>query len=113
MMDLAIARLKERGLLDRTEIVLGAVDDLPPDERFDAATLTGLLHHLPGDEAKRAVLRSIAQRLRPGAPLVLAANHYTYSRQPFLVDVWGERWRQQGAGADEVDAKRAKILQGG
>ena len=27
MMDLAVARLSERGLLDRTEIVLGVVDD--------------------------------------------------------------------------------------
>jgi tRNA (cmo5U34)-methyltransferase len=112
MMDLAVTRLRERSLLDRTEIVLGAVDDLPPDERFDAATLIGVLHHLPGDEAKRAILRSIAQRLRPGAPLVLAGNHYAYASQPLLLAAWGERWRQQGASADEVEAKRAKILQG-
>jgi tRNA (cmo5U34)-methyltransferase len=112
MMDLAVARLKESGLLDRTEVVLGRVDDLLPDDRFDAATLIGVLHHLPGDEAKRAILRSIAQRLRPGAPFVLAGNHYAYASQPLLLAAWGERWRQQGAGPEEVIAKRAKILQG-
>ena len=111
MMDLAIARLAEHGFLDRTEVVLGTVDLLPLVERFDAATLIGVLHHLPGDEAKIAVLRCIAQRLRPGAPLVLAGNYYAYASQPLLLAAWGERWRQQGASADEVEAKRARILQ--
>src|SRR5215218_7661328 len=54
MIDLAVARLNEAGLLERTEVVLGTVDDLPADERFDAATLIGVLHHLPGDEASVA-----------------------------------------------------------
>lgn len=112
MMDLAVARLTTHGLLDRTEVVLSTVDHLPPVERFDAATLIGVLHHLPGDEAKHAILRSIAQRLRPGAPLILAGNHYAYASQPLLLAAWGERWRQQGASPDEVEAKRAKILQG-
>jgi tRNA (cmo5U34)-methyltransferase len=112
MMDLAVARLNERGLLDPTHVVLGTVDDLSPDERFDAAALIGVLHHLAGDEAKRGILRSIAQRLEPGAPFVLARNHYAYASQPLLLAAWGERWRQQGASADEVIAKRAKILQG-
>jgi tRNA (cmo5U34)-methyltransferase len=112
MMELAVARLEESGLLDRTDVVLGTVDDLPSDERFDAATLIGVLHHLPGDEAKRAILRSLARRLRPGAPLVLACNHYAYASQPLLLAAWGERWRQQGANPDEVTTKRAKILQG-
>ena len=112
MMDLAVTRLTEHGLLDRTAIVLGTVDDLSAEARFDAATLIGVLHHLPGDEAKRAVLRSIAQRLRSGAPLVLAGNHYAYASQPLLLAAWGERWRQQGASADEIEARRARILQG-
>jgi tRNA (cmo5U34)-methyltransferase len=88
------------------------VDDLPIDEPFDAATLIGVLHHLPGDEAKRAILRSLALRLKPGAPLVLAGNYYSYGSQPLLLAAWGERWRQQGAGPEDVLAKRAKILQG-
>lgn len=112
MMELAVARLTERDLLSRTKIVLGTVDDLPPDERFDAATLIGVLHHLPGDAAKRAILRSIAEHLPPGAPFVLAGNHYAYKSQPLLLAAWGERWRQQGAGPKEVEAKRAKIMQG-
>jgi tRNA (cmo5U34)-methyltransferase len=112
MMDIACARLKQSGLIERTEIHLGYVDDLPPDRRFDAATLIGVLHHLPGDDAKRAILRSLAARLPPGAPLILAGNCYAYADQPLLLAAWGERWRMQGATRDEVEAKLGKILQG-
>ena len=112
MMDLAVARLTESGLRDRTEIRLGTVADLPEDEHFDAATLIGVLHHLPGDAAKQAILGAIAARLKPGAPLVLAGNHQAYASQPLLLAAWGERWRQQGASPEEVTAKRGKILQG-
>jgi tRNA (cmo5U34)-methyltransferase len=112
MMDIALARLTETGLIDRTEVLLGTVDDLPVDRRFDAATLIGVLHHLPGDEAKRHILRSLATRLKPGAPLILAGNRYPYANQPLLLAAWGERWRMQGATLEEVRAKLGKILQG-
>lgn len=112
MLALAVARLEERGLDQRTEVVRGTVADLPEGETFDAGTLIGVLHHLPGDEAKRAILADIARRLRPGAPLILAGNHHSYASQPLLLAAWGERWRQQGAGPAEVEAKRARILQG-
>ena len=71
-----------------------------------------MLHHVPGDEAKGALLRSIQMLLKPGAPLVLAGNQYAYASQPLLLDAWGQRWRQQGASADEVKARLGKILQG-
>lgn len=112
MMELTVGRLEEYGLLDRTEVVPGTVDDLPSEACFDAGTLIGVLHHLPGDDAKRASLRSLAQRLKPGAPLVLACNYYAYASQPLLLAAWGERWRQQGAGPEEVMSRRARILQG-
>jgi tRNA (cmo5U34)-methyltransferase len=76
MMDIAIAQLEQRGLTARTDIHIGYVDDLPSGQRFDAATLIGVLHHQPGDIAKRQLLGSIASRLRPGAPLILAGNRY-------------------------------------
>jgi len=112
MLDLAAARVREAGLDGRTEIVLGIVDDLPADRRFDATTLIGVLHHLPGDDAKRAILRSLAARLKPGAPLVLAGNRFAYASRLLLLKAWGERWRMHGAGPDEVQAKLGKILQG-
>lgn len=112
MLDLAVAKLREHGLADRAEVHLGYVDDLSPEERFDAATMIGVLHHLPGDDARQAILRSIATRLKPEAPLVLGGNHYAYSSQPLLLAAWGERWRMNGASPEEVEGKLGKILQG-
>ncbi|WLH37996.1 class I SAM-dependent methyltransferase [Pseudomonas sp. FP2196] len=112
MLEAATQHLQANDLLHRTQMHLGHVDDLPADESFDAATLIGVLHHLNGDEPKRAILQSIQARLKPGAPLIIAGNHYAYASQPLLLAAWGQRWRQQGASADEVQAKLGKILQG-
>ncbi|WP_085718833.1 class I SAM-dependent methyltransferase [Pseudomonas sp. B28(2017)] len=112
MLEAATQQLQANDLLERTDVHLGHVDDLPADESFDAATLIGVLHHLPGDDAKRELLQSVRARLKPGAPLIVAGNHYAYASQPLLLEAWGHRWRQQGASPDEVKIKLGKILQG-
>ncbi|WP_339446968.1 SAM-dependent methyltransferase [Pseudomonas sp. EA_5y_Pfl2_R50] len=112
MLAAATQQLQANDLLRRTQVHLGHVDDLPADERFDAATLIGVLHHLDGDDAKQHILRTLHARLKPGAPLIVAGNHYAYASQPLLLAAWAQRWRQQGASADEVQAKLARILQG-
>lgn len=112
MLDLARARLEATGLAGRVVFQPGYVTDLAPAARFDAATLIGVLHHLPGLAAKRAILAAIAAHLPPGAPLVLAGNYRAYASQPLLMAAWGNRWRMQGATAEEVEARLGKILQG-
>ena len=112
MLAIATARIVEAGMVERTDIVLGSVHDLPNEPLFDAATLIGVLHHLPGDESKRDILHAIASRLRPCGPLILASNHYSYASEPLMLEAWGKRWRMQGATPDEVKAKLDKILQG-
>lgn len=112
MLDLTIARLKESGFSERTEVHPGYVDDLPLKRSYDAATLIGVLHYLPGDDAQRAMLNSLAARLKPGAPLILACNRYAYASQPLLLAASAERWRMQGASPDEVKAKLGTILHG-
>jgi tRNA (cmo5U34)-methyltransferase len=112
MLEIARTRIAEAGMTERTEVILGRIEDLPNEPIFDAATLIGVLHHLPGDEAKQGILHAIASRLKPGAPLILAGNHYAYASELLLLKAWGERWRMQGATPDEVKAKLSKILQG-
>lgn len=112
MMDVTAGRLNELGLIGRAKLQIGYVEDLPADRAFDAATLIGVLHHLPGAEAKSAMLGAIAARLKRGAPLIVAGNRFAYGAQPLLMAAWAERWRMQGASPAEVEAKRGKILQG-
>jgi len=112
MLEAAKQQLAANNLLEKTELHLGHVEDLPADASYDAATLIGVLHHLEGDDAKRQILRSIRAHLKPGAPLIVAGNQYAYASQPLLLAAWGQRWRQHGASADEVKSKLGKILQG-
>jgi tRNA (cmo5U34)-methyltransferase len=111
MMDIARYRVEEAGLTGRTEFHTGWVQDLV-HEKFDAATLIGVLHHIEGNEAKHSILTAVATMLKPGAPLILAGNRFAYTSQPLSLTAWGERWRMQGASPDEVRGKLAKILQG-
>ncbi len=71
-----------------------------------------VFHHLPGQDAKQSILRDIATRLKSGAPLILAGNHYAYASQPLVMAAWAERWRMNGASGDEIKSKLGKILQG-
>jgi tRNA (cmo5U34)-methyltransferase len=112
MLEAAKQQLETNNLLERTAMHLGYVEDLAADESYDAATLIGVLHHLEGDDAKRQILRSVRAHLKPGAPLIVAGNHYAYASQPLLLAAWGQRWRQHGASPDEVKVKLGKILQG-
>ncbi|WP_323119899.1 class I SAM-dependent methyltransferase [Burkholderia alba] len=112
MLDLARASLAAAGLTARATLIHGDVDALPATPGFDGATLIGVLHHVPGDTAKAALLAALACRLKPGAPLVLAGNYRRYADHPPLLDAWRQRWRMHGASADEIERKLAKILEG-
>lgn len=112
MLDLARTHLIEAGVSDQVETVLGTVDDLDPSPSFDAAIMIGVLHHLKGDAAKQTILQQIAMRVQPGAALVVAGNYRAYASQPLLMAAWASRWRMNGSGPDEVEAKMSKILEG-
>jgi tRNA (cmo5U34)-methyltransferase len=110
MLELCLSRIAAAGLTRRTDAILGYVDDVAIDPLFDAATLIGVLHHLPGEDAKLDILRAIASRLKAGAPLVLAANYRPYKSQPLLLRAWKERWRLLGARPDDLQTRFANIV---
>ena len=111
MIAIARDRLGARGLLDRTDLIESGVDALPQTPH-DAATLIGVLHHLPDAAARVALLGAIARRLKPGAPLIVGGNYRTYDSEPLLRAAWRQRWRQQGLPADTAEAQFARIAQG-
>lgn len=65
-----IARKKLR-LFKNQKLLVGKVKGLPDGLKYDAATLSLVLHFLPDNGAKSNLLKSIAQRLAKGAPLII------------------------------------------
>jgi tRNA (cmo5U34)-methyltransferase len=112
MLELARAALAGNGLKGSVDTILGNLTDIPAEPCFDAAIMIGVLHHLPGETAKREIMEQLAERLKPGAPLILAGNYRAYASEPMLMAAWAARWRMHGAGPDEVRAKMDKILEG-
>ncbi|MBS0429134.1 MAG: class I SAM-dependent methyltransferase [Proteobacteria bacterium] len=112
MLEQAMERVSGAGLSNRVERFDGAVESLPSTRKFDAATLIGVLHHIPSDEGKDALLGELAARLHPGAPLVVACNRCAYESQPLFLDAWARRWRMAGASDEEVATKLGRIRLG-
>lgn len=109
MLDVARDNVATAGAADRVSFQCGTIADVGTDDRYDAATLIGVLHHVPGAESKVATLRGIADRLHDDAPLVLASHHGRFSEQPLLLDAWMERSRLHGASSEQVAAMREKL----
>jgi tRNA (cmo5U34)-methyltransferase len=111
MIDIARDRVARYGLTARVSLVHGTTDDLPADARFDAATCLMVLHMLPDDGAKLALLKPIAERLQPGAPLILT-DAFGAALPEAYVPAW--RWFQRGMGRqeDEIAALEQQVRAG-
>jgi tRNA (cmo5U34)-methyltransferase len=79
-------KVADSGLTERVRLYACGVGDLPEFEQYDAATLLLVLHFLPDDGAKAALLADLGRRLKPGAPLVLA---------DLFGPPWDEAWQGQ------------------
>lgn len=106
MLSVAEERLRAAGLMDRVALYPCIADDLPAGPLFDAATCLLVLHFVPDDGSKLAVLKSVAARLAPGAPLVLSDMYEDPESPRFqrLIQVWTE-W-QLKAGIDPAEVEK-------
>ncbi|MCP3101485.1 class I SAM-dependent methyltransferase [Myxococcus sp. K15C18031901] len=107
MLAVARTRLESEGLLSRTTLHLGELRTLPERAPFDGAQLMGVLHHVAGEAARLELLREVARRLVPGAPLVVGCR---VGKDPVLMDVEVQRLRAFGVPSEEL-ARRRQHLQ--
>jgi tRNA (cmo5U34)-methyltransferase len=112
MLSIARSNIEAARISDRVNMHLGLIEDLKRSPAYDAATLIGVLHHIPGYAEKERILSEIAARLVPGAPLILACNHHPYAENPLLLKAWSQRWAMQGLNPNEIKAKLNTILKG-
>jgi tRNA (cmo5U34)-methyltransferase len=71
MIRLSQSKLESQNLAERVKLFHGYIGDLPEHEKFDAATLSLVLHFVPDNGSKRLLLQNIANRLKPEAGFVL------------------------------------------
>lgn len=112
MATLAIDEVQKAGLEKRVEFITAELSEVPNEPTFDAAIVIGVLHHIPDDTGKSALLADVSSRLRSDGSLVLAGNYRPYEFEPLLMAAWAARWRMHGADTDEVEAKFAKLRKG-
>jgi tRNA (cmo5U34)-methyltransferase len=106
MLEVAREKLTAAGAGDRVEFVAGLIEDVPQGERFEAATMILVQHFLPDDGAKLAILREVAARLRPGAPLFLANMHGDLAADDDQAryQAWKRRQMARGMAAEDAEA---------
>ncbi len=105
MLKVAERKVAEHHLVDRVRLYPSEVKDLPVFEPFDAATLLLVLHFLPDDGAKQALLSDIAARLKPGAALVMADLYGPAWDEPWQASLrtcWGHLQRAAGISDDSI-----------
>lgn len=94
-------RVEAAGLSARCRFHEGVVETLPDGGDFDGATALLVSQFLVDREARRAFFRAIADRLRPGAPLVVADLAFPLPSEP-LVELWRRAWLHAGVPAAQV-----------
>lgn len=102
---LGLAKTTLGPLMSQVELCGGYIDAAPPGP-FHGATCLLTLHFLPFEERLRT-LRQVRQRLRPGAPFVMA--HHSFSEGGDERRRWLSRFAAfaTSSGVDPVKAKEA------
>jgi tRNA (cmo5U34)-methyltransferase len=106
MVAVARERLAAEGLLDRTSLHACELGEMARGDLFDGAQMIGVLHHLPGEEARVGLLREIAGRLKPGAPIVVGCR---VGNEPLLRAVEKRRLILNGWSAEALDKRMAPL----
>ncbi len=68
--------------------------------------MIGVLHHLPGDDARLGLLREIAGRLKPGAPFVIGCRA---GNEPLLRAVEEQRLLANGWPPEAMEQRRKAL----
>ena len=109
MLAFAQAKADQQGISDRVHLQVGYAADLPLEPLYDAATCILVLHFVPNDGAKLALLKDIAARLKIGAPLVLASVFGDEESLGRARPVWRRFQRDNGRTVEDIESTSAAL----
>jgi tRNA (cmo5U34)-methyltransferase len=90
MINISKSKVEDHKLNDRVTLHHGFVEDLPEEEKYDSATLIFVMRFIHETHKKLSLLKNIAQRLRPGAKLVIVDQYGDPSQDQFqnMTNAW-------------------------
>lgn len=98
-----VARKKLR-LHKNQKLIVGQVKGLPDGLKYDAATLSLVLHFLPDNGAKANLLKNLCKRLKKGAPLIIIDMFGTKD------EIWEKLQMLAGILPEEFDSQFVKEM---
>ena len=114
MLELAERRVAEAGAGDGVTLQQGYAADVPIDPPFDAATLINVLHFVPDDGGKAALMADIARRLKPGGVFVFYDLHGgdTPKEHERYLSAWRRYWEIRDMSPEEMRDFNGRIREG-
>ena len=94
MLELARMKANQFNMADRVEFIEGTIDEVEGSQLHDAATCMLVLHFIADVDDKLRQLKSIRQRLKQGAPFVIATMFGNINDPAFdeLFSLWKSYW---------------------
>ncbi|WP_434758323.1 class I SAM-dependent methyltransferase [Paenibacillus amylolyticus] len=113
MLKLAEKRAEEVGVMNQVKLLPVTIEQLPEGQVYDGATSMLMLHFIQGLEAKKSFLMHLAKKLKPGAPLIIAAvNADLHSpAYPVMMRAWKKHMLQAGVLAEEWERFATSLSQ--
>lgn len=114
MLALAQQKIEQQGLSERVELFQGYTHDLPATFLHDAATCILVMHFIPDDGSKLALLQSISQRLKSSATFILVDMFGEKGTENYeqLACVWKLYGQEMGMSSEMIE-NREKARQEG
>ncbi|KAA0965685.1 class I SAM-dependent methyltransferase [Sporosarcina sp. ANT_H38] len=113
MLQMAMHKSVQLGLEDRVKLIQGTVSDIPlTDSKFDAASCILVLHFIKDVQQKLELLRTIKDKLKPGAPFVLVTAYGDPAEAELQdrINVWKSFFFDVGYDASKLDEMGKMIM---
>lgn len=104
MLTIAQQKIGQHGLSDRIKLYRGYTHELPASPLYDGATCILVMHFLPDDASKLALLQSIAQRLKSEAYFILADMFSEQDTETFeqFTSAWKIHGKLMGLNSEKI-----------
>ncbi len=114
MLTIAQSKIDQNDLSERVKLFQGYTHELSDTPLYDAATCILVMHFLPDDGSKLALIQSISQRLKSSATFILVDLFGEKGTETFeqLAQVWRLYSQEMGMSLEMIEKREKARLEG-